>query len=53
MGIKVSPDFAQSMIKKILSDLDIDAYMNDVEIWSKRSFDNHMLIVDKVLECLA
>ena len=25
MGIKVSPDFAQSMIKRILDGLDIDA----------------------------
>ena len=30
MGIKVFPDFAQSMIKKILGHLDIDAYMNDL-----------------------
>ena len=34
MGIKVSPDFAQSMTKKILGDLNIDAYMDDVVVWS-------------------
>ena len=53
MGIKVSPDFTQSMIKKILDNMDIDAYMDDLGIWSKGSFNDHMLIVDKVLERLA
>ena len=53
MVIKVSPDFAQSMIKKILVDMDIDAYMKNVGIWSKGSFDDHMLVVSKVLERLA
>ena len=52
MGIKVSPDFAQSMIKKILQGLDIDAYMDDLGIWTKGSFDDHMHIVDTVLERL-
>ena len=53
MGIKVLPDFAQSMISKILSDLDIDAYIDDLGIWTKGSFDAHLIIVDKVLERLA
>ena len=53
MGIKVSPDFAQSMIKKILGELNIDAYMDDLGIWSKGSFDSHLLLVDQVLERLA
>ena len=53
MGIKVSPDFAQSMIKKILVDLDIDPYLDDLGIWTKGSFGEHLLIVDKVLERLA
>ena len=53
MEIKVSPNFAQSMInKKIFSELDINTYMDDIGIWSKDSFDNHMGIVDKVLEHL-
>ena len=30
MGIKVFPDFAQLMIKKILDGLDINAYMEDL-----------------------
>ena len=49
MGIKVSPDFAQSIIKKILEGLDIDAYMDDLGIWTKGRFDDHIIIVDKVL----
>ena len=42
IGIKVSPNFVQSMIKKILSDLNIDAYMDDIGIWSKGSFIDHI-----------
>ena len=53
MGIKVSPDFAQSIIKKILEGLDINAYMDDLGIWTKGSFDDHMIIVNKVLGRLA
>ena len=53
MGIKVLLDFAQSMIKKILGDIDIDVYMDELGIWSKGSFDDHMFIADKVLEHLA
>ena len=53
MGIKTSPDFAQSMIKKILGDLDIEAYMDDLGLWSKGTFDKHMIIVNQVLERLA
>lgn len=49
----MSPYFTQSMIKKILGNLDIDTYMDDIGIWSKGSFDNRVIIVDKVLERLA
>ena len=52
MGIKVSLDFAQLMIKKILDSLDIDAYIDDLDILTKGSFDDHMLIVDNVLQHL-
>ena len=36
-GIQMLPNFAQSMIKKILCDLDIDPYMDDISIWSNGS----------------
>ena len=39
--------------KKILGDLEINAYMDDVGIWTKGSFDNHMVVVKQVLERLA
>ena len=39
MGIRTSPNFAQSMVKKIFYDLVIDAYMDEVGTWSKGSFD--------------
>ena len=53
MGIKTSPDFAQSMIKKIRGDLDIEAYMDDLGVWTKGSFDEYMVVVNKVLAWLA
>ena len=53
MGVKVCPDIAQSMIKKILDGLDIEAYIDDLGIWTKGSYDDHLLMVDKVLERLA
>ena len=40
------------MIKKILGDLNIKAYMDNLRLWSIRSFDDHMLIVDQVLKRL-
>ena len=53
MEVEELPEFAQFMIKKILGNLDIDAYMDDVGIWCKGLFDEHMIIIDKVLERLA
>lgn len=53
MGIKVSPDFAKLIIKMILKGLDIDVYMDDLDIWTKGRFDDYMNIVDKVLERIA
>ena len=41
------------MTKKIIGDLDIDPYLDDLGIWTKGSFNEHLLIVDKVLERLA
>ena len=52
MGVKISPDVGQSLIKKILDGLDIEAYMDDLGIWTDGTFDEHLAIVDKVLERL-
>ena len=38
---------------KILDSLDIGEYINNLGIWTKTSFDEHLLIMDRVLERLA
>ena len=30
MGIKLSPDVAQSLIKKIITDFDVEVYIDDI-----------------------
>ena len=44
MGLKMSPDVAQSIMEKILGDLDVEIYINDIAFVSK-IYDGHM---DKV-----
>jgi len=50
--VKISPDVGQSLIKKILDGLDIEAFICDLGIWTDGTFDEHLAIVDKVLERL-
>ena len=45
--------FFKKILRHGLSEKWIDAYMDDFGIWTKGSFDDHMIIVDQVLECLA
>jgi len=52
MGVKFSPDVAQSLIKKILTDLDVEVYIDDIGIWTKGSFQEHLAIIDEVLNRL-
>jgi len=52
VGAKISPDVGQILIKKILDGLDIEAYMDDIGIWTDGTFDEHLTIVDNVLERL-
>ena len=49
MGIKISPDIAQSVINKILDGLDMEGYIDDCGYWSNGSFDGHLEQVDKIL----
>ena len=49
MGIKISPDIAQSVINKILDGLDTEGYIDDCGYWSDGSFDDHLKQVDKIL----
>ena len=51
MGLKTSPDVAQAMIEKILDGLDVDAYIDDIGIFSN-SWEDHMKIIDAVLHRL-
>jgi len=40
MGVQILPDVAQSFIKKILTDLDIEVYIDNIGIWPKAPFKN-------------
>ena len=53
MGLKLTPDYAQAFITKILPDLDVEVYIDDIGIWTARSFGEHMQLVgQQVLLCL-
>ena len=41
MGLKISPDVAQSIMEEILGDLDIEVYIDDIAIFSN-NYDEHM-----------
>ena len=47
MGLKPAPNVAQSIIKNILKDLDVDVYINDIGIFSN-DFDSHLKLIDQV-----
>jgi transposase InsO family protein len=51
MGLKPSPDFAQSLIEQVLADLDIDVYIDDIAIFSD-DYDEHMDKIQRVLKRL-
>eukprot|EP00957_Ditylum_brightwellii_P166089 12645326-Ditylum_brightwellii.AAC.1 len=52
MGIKIAPDKAQAVIEEILCGMDVDAYIDDVGIFSNGIFEDHMQLVGKVLKHL-
>eukprot|EP00957_Ditylum_brightwellii_P061956 4701964-Ditylum_brightwellii.AAC.1 len=52
MGIKIAPNEAQAIIEEILCGLDVEAYINNVGIFTKVSFKEHLEFVDKVLQRL-
>ena len=53
MGLKSSPDYAQAFITKILNGLDVEVYIDDMGLWTSGSFEEHMLLVDSILQRLA
>ena len=52
MGIKIAPDEAQAVIEQILHGMGIDAYMDDVGIFSNGTFEDHMKLVGHFLKRL-
>lgn len=52
MGVKVCPDISQSLIKKIMDGLDVEAYIDDCAHFSDDSFDKHLKVIDKILHQL-
>ncbi|KAL7455835.1 hypothetical protein ACHAXS_000368 [Conticribra weissflogii] len=52
MGLKCAPDFAQQIMEQILHELDcVFVCVDDIGIFS-RSWEEHILLVEKVLACL-
>jgi hypothetical protein len=51
MGLKPSPDFAPSIIEDILSDLDVEIYIDYEGIFSN-SYEDHMKLVSAILKRL-
>jgi thiol-disulfide isomerase/thioredoxin len=51
MGLKTSPDVAQSIMEQVLCDLDVEVYIDDIRIFSN-SWEDHCKALDAVLECL-
>ena len=51
MGLKPSPDFAQSIMEMVLSGLDVKVYIDDIAIFSE-SYEEHWTKVSKVLSRL-
>ena len=49
MGLKISPDVAQSIMEQILHDLDVEVYIDDISIFSN-SYEEHMEKIDQVLK---
>ena len=51
MGLKVSPDVAQSMIETVLHDLDVYVYIDDIAIFSN-DYQSHLDLINTVLNRL-
>ena len=54
MGVKISPDVAQQHMTDMLQGIPNTLwYINDVGIWTKGTFPEHLYVVDAVLERLS
>eukprot|EP00957_Ditylum_brightwellii_P002629 202189-Ditylum_brightwellii.AAC.1 len=52
MGLKVAPDVVQAIIDEILHDLDVERYIIDIGVFTNRTYEKHMELVEKVLKRL-
>ena len=51
MGVKISPDVAQHQMTEMLQGIpNTSCYIDDVGIWTKGTFSEHLDIVDAVLK---
>eukprot|EP00957_Ditylum_brightwellii_P158445 12059543-Ditylum_brightwellii.AAC.1 len=42
MGINGAPDIAQAIIEEILTGLDVEAYLDDIGIFTNGTYEQHM-----------
>ena len=50
MGVQVSSDYAQALIKNIFKGLNVDYYIDHMDIWTNGTIDFHFEKVRTVLE---
>ena len=53
MGVKVSPDVAQNIMEEVLAGISCSIYMDDVGIWTDGSFQEHLAVIEQVLQQFA
>lgn len=51
MSLKPLPNFAQSLLKQVLVDLDVSIFIDNIAIFSD-NYDEHLYKVHHVLKCL-
>ena len=49
----MSPNLAQAVIIEIVHDIDVDAYMDNCMLFTDKSFEHHVKLIDKLLSKLA
>ena len=42
----MSPNLAQAVIIEIVHDIDVDAYMDDCMLFTDKSFEHHLELID-------
>eukprot|EP00957_Ditylum_brightwellii_P091452 6963492-Ditylum_brightwellii.AAC.1 len=52
MGLKIAQDVAQAIIEEIVCGTRVEAYLDDVGIFTNGDYDKHMRVVGLVLKCL-